>query len=194
MASFREANMEDSNKTSIATWIKYGLAGFILGVCLVSLSAAGLFAVQIANPPPTPTVAAQALLAQAEEAFYKGDSQLVLDILSPHLEEFSNPDDQVRALQYMAQAELGLGHFQMATVYLERLCKISPTPANYMMLARIYDGGGDLKHALAYYLLYLKSDDPAMTEDVRQRVQERADQIQSILTTNSTPTSASGTQ
>ncbi|HEX2994290.1 MAG TPA: hypothetical protein VHP14_05680, partial [Anaerolineales bacterium] len=179
--------MEDSNKTSAKTWIKYGIVGFLLGVCVISLSSVGLFAIQVANPPPTPTVAVDALLDQAEEAFYKdGGPQLVLDILGPHLEEFSDPEDQARALQYMAQAELGLGHYQLATVYLERLCKISPTPANYMMLARVYDGGGDLKHALANYLIYLKSDDPAMTEDIRQLVQDRVDQIQSILTT-STP-------
>lgn len=180
--------MEDTKKPTSMIWIKYGLAGFLLGLCLVSLSAVGLFAVQVANPPPTPTIAAQALFDQVEEALYsKGDNQFVLDTLGPHLEEFTNPDDQAKALEYMAMAEMGLGHYQLSAAYLERLCQIRPTPGNYMRLARVYDSSGDLKHALANYLIYLKSDDPEMTEDIRQIVQERVDQIQSILTSN-TPT------
>jgi hypothetical protein len=55
------------------------------------------------------------------------------------------------------------------------------------MLARVYDSGGDLEHALANYLIYLESDDPNLTEDVRQMVQDRVDQIQAILT-SFTPT------
>jgi len=186
--------MENSKKTTAMTWIKYGLTGFLLGLCVVSLSAIGLFAVQIANPPPTPTlistptIAAQALLDQVEEALYtEGDAQFVLDTLGPHLEEFSDPDDQARALEYMAYAELGLGHYQISAAYLERLCQISPTPANYALLARVYDSGGYLEHALANYLIYLESDDPTLTEDVRQMVQDRVDEIQSILT-SFTPT------
>lgn len=175
-------------------WIKYGLAGFLLGVCLVSFSAAGLVAVQIANPPPTPTllptpaVAAQALLDQAYEALYvDGNPQLALDTLEPHLEEFTEANGLSKALEYLAMAEMGLGHYQLSAAYLEMLCQISPTPANYMMLARVYDSGGNLKGALTNYLIYLESDDPALTEEMRQMVQDRVDQIQDILT-SFTPT------
>ena len=186
--------MEDTKKTTTQSWIKYGFAGFLLGVCLVSFSAAGLIAIQIANPPPTPTlvptatVAAQALLDQAYQALYvEGNAQFVLDTLEPHLEEFTDVDDQAKALEYLAMAEMGLGHYQLSAAYLERLCQISPTPANYALLARVYDSGGDLERALANYLIYLKSDDPSLTDDIRQLVQDRVNQIQSILT-NFTPT------
>jgi tetratricopeptide (TPR) repeat protein len=180
--------METTKKTS-STWLRYGLAGFALGLCIVSLSAVGLVAVQVANPPPTPTLlptptmAARAVLNAAYEALYtNGDPQLVLDTLSPHLEEFTNPDELAEALQYMYQAEMGLGHYQLAAAYIERLIQISPTPENYMILARIYDGAGDLEHALANYIIYLDSDDPALTPELRQIVQERVDQIQAVLT------------
>jgi tetratricopeptide (TPR) repeat protein len=163
-------------------------------VCLISLSTVGLFAVQIANPPPTPTlvptatVVAQALLDQAYEALYtKGDSQFVIDTLGSHLEEFSNPEELSKALEYMAMAEVSLGHYQISAAYLERLCQLSPTPANYGLLARVYDSGGDLEHALANYLIYLDSDDPELTQEVRQMIQDRVDQIQAILT-SFTPT------
>ena len=194
--------MEDSKRRTAKTWITYGLAGFLLGACLVSLSAARLVAVEAANPPPTPTLqptstlqptptlAATALLEQANQALYvDGNPQLVLDTLEPHLEEFTNPDDLSKALEYLGMAEVGLGHYQLATSYLERLCQVSPTPQNYMMLGRIYDGGGDLKHALANYLIYLNSNDPEITADVRKLVQDRVDQIQAILT-SFTPTPA----
>jgi hypothetical protein len=188
--------MEDSKKTTATTWIKYGLAGFLLGLCIVSISAVGLFAVQIANPPPTPTlvptptIAAQALLEQAEQALYTDRGpQFILDTLGPHLAEFSDPDDQAKALEYMALAEMNLGHYQMSAAYLERLCQLSPTPEHYGLLARVYDSGGDLEHALANYMIYLKSDDPALTPDVRQLIQDRVGQIQSILT-SFTPTPA----
>lgn len=186
--------MEDSKRTTTWIWIRYGLAGFLLGVCLISLSAIGLVAVQIANPPPTPTliptptVAAQALLDQAYQALYvEGNPQFVLDTLEPRLEEFTNPGYQSKALEYLAMAEMGLGHYQLSAAYLERLCQISPTPANYMMLARVYDSGGNLEGALTNYLIYLESDDPALTEDVRQMVQDRVDHIQDVLT-SFTPT------
>ena len=174
--------------------MRYGLAGFLIGVCLISLSAIGLVAVQIANPPPTltlvptPTVAAQALLDQAYQALYvDGNPQLTLDTLEPHLEEFTKPNDLSKALEYLAMAEMGLGHYQLSAAYLERLCQISPTPANYMMLARVYDSGGNLEGALTNYLIYLESDDPALTEEIRQMVQDRVNHIQDILT-SSTPT------
>lgn len=189
--------MDNTQHTVSKIWIPYGLMGFLVGICLVAFSAAGLFAIQIANPPPTPTlmstatVAAQTLLDQVSEALYtNGDSQFVIDTLGPHLEEFSNPDELSKALEYMAMAEIGLGHYQLSATYLERLIQISPTPENYGMLARVYDSGGDLEHALANYLIYLESDDPNLTDDVRQMVQERVNQIQAILT-SFTPTPGS---
>lgn len=188
--------MEDTKRASSKTMITYGLAGFLIGVCLVSLSAFGLVAYQSANPPPTstplptPTIAATALLDQAYQALYvDGNPQIVLDVLEPHLEEFTNPDDLSKALEYMGMAELGLGRYQLAAVYLEKLVQISPTPANYGLLARVYDSGGDLEHALANYLIYLESNDPEITDDIRKLVQDRVDQIQSILT-SFTPTPA----
>ena len=188
--------MEDPKRSSTKNWITYGLAGFVLGVCLVSLSVFGLVAYESANPPSTPTpmptatVAATALLDQAYQALYSdGNPQLVLDILEPHLEEFINPDEFSKALEYLGMAEVGLGHYQLAAVYLERLCQVSPTPQNYITLGRVYDSGGDLKNALANYIIYLESDDPSLTADIRQIVQDRVDQIQVILT-SFTPTPA----
>ena len=196
MALPPEAEMEDMKRSSTKIWITYGLAGFLLGVCLVSLSAFGLVAYESANPPPTPTpmptatVAATALLDQAYQALYSdGNPQLVLDILEPQLEEFTNTEELSKALEYLGMAEVGLGHYQLATVYLERLCQVSPTPQNYMMLGRVYDSGGDLEHALANYIIYLESDDPSLTADVREIVQDRINQIQVILT-SFTPTPA----
>jgi tetratricopeptide (TPR) repeat protein len=196
MALPPEAEMEDSKRNNTKNWITYGLVGFLLGACLISLSAFGLIAYESANPLPTPTplptatVAATALLDQAYQALYSdGNPQLVLDILEPHLEEFINPEELSKALEYLGMAEIGLGHYQLATVYLERLCQVSPTPQNYIMLGRVYDSGGDLEHALANYIIYLESDDPSLTADVREIVQDRVDQIQAILT-SFTPTPA----
>lgn len=170
-------------------WIKYGLIGFMVGACFVSITTAGLFASEVANPPPTPTLlptptlAAQVLLDQADEAMYvNGDSQFVLDTLGPNLAQFSNPEDQAKAMELMAMAEMALGHYQLSASYLERLCQLSPIPANYATLARVYDAGGDLEHALANYLIYLEMDDPARTEDIQIMVEDRVSQIQSILT------------
>ncbi len=188
--------MDNTQKSSSMIWIKYGLFGFLVGICIVVLSTAGLFAVQVANPPPTPTllptptVAARALLDSAREALYTNqDSQFVIDNLKPHLDEFTDPKELSEALEYLSMAEMGLGHYQLSAAYLERLNQISPSAKNYATLGRMYDAAGDLEHALANYLLLLKSDDPTMTEDVRQMVQERVDQIQSILT-GFTPTPA----
>lgn len=177
-------------KTSAArVWITYGVAGFALGVGLISLSAIGLVAHQAANPPPTqtpvptPTIAAEAILDQAYQLLYvDGNAQQVLDLLGPHLEEFTDPDNLARALEYLGNAELFLGHYQLATTYFERLIQISPTPVNYAMIARVYDAGGDLEHALSYYLLYLESDDPSLSEDIRRVVEDRVNQIQETLT------------
>jgi tetratricopeptide (TPR) repeat protein len=131
-----------------------------------------------------------ALLDQAYRALHvDGNPQLVLDILAPHLEEFKDPNDLAKALEYLGGAELGLGHYQLAAVYYERLVQLSPTPQNHFILARIYDTSGDLENALKYILLYLQSDDPELTDDLRTMLQDRANQIQTILT-NSTPTAA----
>jgi tetratricopeptide (TPR) repeat protein len=186
--------MDTTKPISSHLWIRYGLLGFVFGICIVSLLATGLVAAQIANPPPTPTnlptatMAARAMLDTAYHALYtEHDSQLTIDTLSPHLEEFTDPDELSEALQYLSMAEMGLGHYQIAAAYLERLVQISPTPANYATLARVYDTAGDLEHALANYLIYLDSDDPALTDDIRQMVQDRVNQIQAILT-SFTPT------
>ncbi len=188
--------MDTTQNTSSRSWIRYGLIGFAFGVCIVSFSAVSLVAVQIANPPPTPTLlptpttSARALLNAAYNALYNdGDMQLAIDTLSPHLEEFSDTAELSEALQYLYTAEMGLGHYQISAAYLERLVQISPTPANYATLARVYDTAGDLEHALTNYLIYLASDDPTLTDDIRQLVQDRVDQIQSVLT-SSTPTPA----
>jgi hypothetical protein len=88
--------MEDTKKSTTKIWMTYGLAGFLLGVCLVSLSAVGLVAYGTANPPPTqtpvptPTVATQALLGEAFQALSE-DPQKVLEILEPHLKNLPNP-------------------------------------------------------------------------------------------------------
>jgi tetratricopeptide (TPR) repeat protein len=194
MASLPEAAMDTTKPVSSNLWIRYGLLGFVFGICIVSLLATGLVAAQIANPPPTPTIpptptmAARAMLDAAYDALYmEHDSQLTIDTLSPHLEEFTDPEELAEALQYLSMAEMGLGHYQIAAAYLERLVQISPTPANYATLARVYDTAGDLEHALANYLIYLDSDDPTLTDDIRQMVQDRVNQIQAILT-SFTPT------
>jgi tetratricopeptide (TPR) repeat protein len=180
--------MEDSSKAATKIWVTYGLAGFLLGVCLVSILTVGLATYQTSNPPPTqtsvpmPTIAAQALLDEAYQALYENNPQHVLDILEPHLEEFTDSNELVKALEYLGGAELSLGHYQLATVYFERLIQLSPTPENYMTLARVYDAGGDLEKAVEYYMIYLNSDSPSLTDDVRAMVQQRIDQIQSILT------------
>ncbi len=179
--------MGDTKNTMPKIWITYGLAGFLFGLCLASISAISLVVYGSANPPPTqtplptPTIAAQAILNQAYQALHENPQQ-VLDILEPHLEEFTNPDDLATALKYMGSAELSLGHYQLSTAYFERLIQISPTPENYMALARIYDAGGDLEKAAEYYMVYLNSDDPALTDDLRTMVQARVDEIQLTLT------------
>lgn len=186
--------MDTAKDTSSNSWIRYGLIGFLFGLCIVVLSATGMVAQQIANPPstptplPTPTASSRAILNAAYEALYTNrDPQLAIDTLSPHLEEFADPEELSEALQYLSTAELGLGHYQISAAYLDRLVQISPSPENYATLARTYDAAGDLKHALANYRLYLESDDPAMTDDIRQLVQDRINQIQAILT-SFTPT------
>lgn len=179
--------MDDTKKNTTKIWVTYGLAGFLLGVCFVSLSMVGLAAYQIGNPPPTqtpvptPTIATQALLGEAFQMLNENPQQ-VLDMLEPHLEEFTEPNELAKALEYMGNAEMMLGHYQLATVYFERLIQVSPTPGNYMTLARIYDAGGDLEKAVEYYVIYLNSDDPAITDDVRTMVQDRVNQIQLMLT------------
>jgi len=179
--------MDDTKKTTTKVWITYGLVGFLLGACLVSLSAVGLVAYETANPPPTqtplptPTIAAEAILNEANQNLYENPLQ-VLEMLEPHLEEFTDTNDLARALWYMGSAEMQLGHNQLATVYFERLIQVSPTPENYMTLARIYDAAGDLEKAVGYYIIYLNSDDTLLTEDLRIMLQERVDQIQLILT------------
>jgi tetratricopeptide (TPR) repeat protein len=109
--------------------------------------------------------------------------------LEPHLEEFKDPNELSKALEYLGMAELGLGHYQLSAVYYERLAQLSPTPQNYAMLARIYDTAGDLENALKYYILYLESDDPVLTDELRTMIQDRVNQLQTVLT-NSTPTPA----
>ena len=146
MVLLREVNMENTKKTTTKIWITYGLAGFLLGVCLVSLSTVGLVAYQTTNPPPTSTPATQALLLEAFQSLYE-NPQHVLDVLEPHLEEFTDPNELVKALEYLGNAELNQGHYQLATVYFERMLELAPTPDNYMTLARIYDAGGDLEKA-----------------------------------------------
>lgn len=190
MESHPEADMDTTQKTPSKIWIQYGLLGFAFGVCLVSMAAVSLFAVQVANPPPTPTIAASALLDAAQEAYRNGNAQFVVDTLSPHLEEFTNPDELTEALKQLAMAEVTLGHYQISAAYLERLVQISPTFENYGLLARVYDSAGDLKHALSSYQILLKMDDPQFTPDLRQMIQQRVNQIQVILT-GITPTPGS---
>lgn len=181
--------MENSKSNFTRSWFSYGLAGFLLGILLVSLSAASFIAVQIANPPPTstplptPTFALQALLDQAYQALYvDNDPQAVLDLLESHLNEFTNPEDLAIALEYLARAELLLGQYQFAATYFEKLVQISPTSENYAQLAAVYDAGGDLEHALTYYLILLELNDPPITDEERELVQGRVTVIQGILT------------
>ncbi len=158
----------------------------------MTFSAIGLVAYKTANPPPTPTslptptIAAEAILNEANQILYENPQQ-VLEMLEPHLEEFTDTNDLARALWYMGTAEMQLGHNQLASVYFERLIQVSPTPENYMTLARIYDAAGNLEKAVEYYIIYLDFDAPMLTEDMRAMLEERVDQIQLILT-GPTPT------
>jgi hypothetical protein len=57
-----------------------------------------------------------------------------------------------------------------------------------MTLGRIYDGAGNLEKAVEYYLIYLASDDPLLTEDLRVMVQERVEQLQQVISDPSAQT------
>jgi len=46
----------------------------------------------------------------------------------------------------------------------------------------MYDAGGDIEKAAEYYMIYLNSDSPTLTDEIRAMIQERVDQIQMILT------------
>jgi hypothetical protein len=129
----------------------------------------------------------QADLALAERYLAESQPEKVIELLLARLDQLTRPDDLARAYDYLGQAEMQLGHFQLAAGYFEKLYAYQPTAENLFMLATAYDLGGDLERALEKYLALLGLGD-TVPPDMRATVEQRIQDLRDVL---GTPTPAS---
>ncbi len=152
-------------------------------------------ALPTAKPPapvvtPIPSVEpdpVQADLALAERYLAEARPEKVIELLLARLDQLTKPDDLARAYDYLGQAEMQLGHFQLAAGYFEKLYAYQPTAENLFMLATAYDLGGDLERALDKYLALMEMGETVLP-DMRATVEQRIQDLRDVLGTP-TPTS-----
>ena len=108
-------------------------------------------AVMDTNLSPTPTpVSIESLLATVEQIRFS-DPQKALEWLIPVYRNISHPDFQKMAIRYLAEAEVSLGHYNLATGYYEKLWALESTGDNLLLLAENYTEGGYYECALVRY-------------------------------------------
>ena len=90
-------------------------------------------------------------LDEAESALNSGQPEKVRDLLFPTIGNWISNDDRIRGYRLLGEAELAQGHPQLAAPYFEKLYFYQPTPENLLLLATIYDAGGDIRKALIKY-------------------------------------------
>lgn len=147
------------------------------------------------NPPapfvtPVPSVETdpvQADLALAERYLAESQPEKVIDLLLARLDQITDSSDLARAYDYLGQAEMQLGHFQLAAGYFEKLYAEQPTAEHLFVLARAYDLGGDLERALEKYLALMELGD-TVPPDMRATAEQRIQDLRDVL---GTPTPAS---
>jgi tetratricopeptide (TPR) repeat protein len=111
------------------------------------------------------------------------DPDSAVELLTAHIGEVTDHDDQVRAYECLANAEAMRLHFQMAASYFEQLYLLQPSIEYLFEAAESYDNGGDLQRALEKYLLVIETDDPddPDAQQYRDWALERAQQLQDTL-------------
>jgi hypothetical protein len=135
----------------------------------------------------------KALLEQARGLIEQGNFEQVKPLLLPELSSFTLPSDLARANEYLGQAEIEMGHFELATGYFTKLYYYEPTPEHLWMLANAQSIAGNIKDALASYEILAKWDDPRANV-YRSMAEEEVRFMQKLLgtpvpTLTSTPAS-----
>ncbi len=153
------------------------LGGFVFGVFL-SLVGIAILLVQrmgqiqptltpippltlIASPTKTPTATmfptqtleptVQDLLSEAERSLEFGEAEKVSMLLYPAIETWTSSTEKAQGYKFLGDAEIALGHPQLAAPYYEKVYFYAPTADNLYILAITYDMGGNLCKALEYY-------------------------------------------
>jgi tetratricopeptide (TPR) repeat protein len=183
------------------SWLVYAAGGFVFAGCLVALVAIVFFLddqkarltptplpspgeptlTPTKEPPvPTSTTLAQGLFEQAEYYLANWEPEKVKPLLFPRLGELQNDEELAQAYKLLGDAEYQQGHSQIAAGFYESVYTYQPSVGNLIFLARLYDMGGDLVHALEKYELLLALEDPA-AETYRAEAEFRAENIKDVL-------------
>jgi tetratricopeptide (TPR) repeat protein len=118
----------------------------------------------------------QYLLGQASYAWFKGEYQNVVTILSPNIGKFKERSEAAEAYYYLAASQFNLGQHLLAAGYFELMYANKPTSQALYLTAVAYDRGGNLDNALEKYSLVLAINDGTVNSgdlaQARQRIQE----------------------
>jgi len=134
--------------------------------------------------------AEETLLAQANAFLVEGQPGRVPDLLWPEIQKWSSLENRAEGYRLLGQAEMELGHPQLAAGYYEELTYIHASAGNLFLLGYAYDAGGHLGAAYVAYkrvIAAVPSDPEVDYEFVSWRI-EQLEEFFGIPT--ETPTSA----
>ena len=100
-------------------------------------------------------------------------SQELIDQLGKVRGELTDAEELLEVNNYLATAEINLGHFQFAAIYLNEVVEINPSPTNLYRLATIYHLAGNHGCAHKYYQTLIQHEADAQ-HPIYQEVAEEA--------------------
>lgn len=138
---------------------------------------------QSTQTPAMPVTSLQKeLLDLAETELESGHPERVKKLLSPLVDNWVSVDDKIRGYRLLGDAELYLGHPQLAAPYFEDLYLLKPTAENLLLLAMAYDAGGNINRALENYQELASWEDLPSDID-REMIDWRIEEIEHALGT-----------
>lgn len=158
------------------------LLGFLLG-CLASVIIIGFGVkarVVYLYGDVAKESAEQKILQEAESAARADNTQKVIDLLEPTIEDWEPTFNKVNGYGLLITAESTLKNSKKAVFYAEKLVAFESSPSSIFYLAKAYDDAGDFKNARAAYQRILNLDFKSGKVDY-EYVNERIAALDKIL-------------
>lgn len=177
---------KNSFTSTLKEILAFGGTGIIIGLLVIAIAEAKMSFESIARirqgieqhfDAGTET---QYLLGKACYAWYKGESENVVSILSPNISKFTDRSEAAEAYYYLGISELNLGQPLLAAGYFELMYANKPTSQALFLTAVAYDRGGNLDNALEKYTLLLAVSDGTVGSGDLAQVQQRIQEIMMI--------------
>jgi tetratricopeptide (TPR) repeat protein len=107
-------------------------------------------------------------------------SQELIDRLGHQRDEIKDASETLEVNNYLAAAEINLGHFQFAIIYLNDVVEVNPSPTNLYWLATIYNLAGDHGCSYKWYTRLIQHESDAKHPIYLETAEEAVEYLEEI--------------